>query len=148
MAEPGSKKVVSVRLSEADIKRVKAVAQRLRVYETEVIRFAVKSALARLAPLYDASTRGNDLMPVFADCGPELVAHFQLDERRLQEVVNAGSELTGDGVEPRDLSLLALSGMPESYAYQSLFERVTAELDAENPPVSLRNYLARKYLKT
>lgn len=149
MPDPTAKQVVSVRLSASDIERVKTVARRLRVYETEVFRFALKTVLARLAPLCDSATTGRDLMPVFADCGPEMVAHFQLDESRLTRILDEGTELTDNAVDRLDVSLLALSSMPDSFAYQSLFERLAQEvLSGGEPLPGLREYLNRKYIST
>jgi hypothetical protein len=74
------------------------------------------------------------------------VAHFDLDEKRLERVINSGAELTGNVVERLDISLLALSRMPDSFAYQSLFERIAGETGGEETPASLRAYLTRKYV--
>ena len=44
------KKNVSLRMSQSDIDKVKAVSDRLGVKETDVLRFAVKQMLQKLAP--------------------------------------------------------------------------------------------------
>ena len=47
------KQAVSIRMSAADIRSVKRLAERLGVRDSDVIRFAVKVMLGRLAPLHD-----------------------------------------------------------------------------------------------
>ena len=51
------KKAVSIRMSPGDIRDVKRLADRLQVRESDVIRFAVKSALMRLEPALTSTWR-------------------------------------------------------------------------------------------
>ena len=52
------KQAVSIRMSAGDIRSVKKLARRLGVRDSDVIRLAVKSMLAKLGPLNDATVRG------------------------------------------------------------------------------------------
>src|SRR3974390_3106905 len=77
------KQAVSIRLGSADIRKVKRLAKRLGVRDSDVIRFAIKSTLNRVAPLCDPEIRGPSLVPMFVETGAELIQHFELDAFRL-----------------------------------------------------------------
>jgi len=74
----------------SDVRKLKKLASRLGVRDSDVIRFAVKSMLTRLGPLYDAEMRGRALVPVFVEFGTELLRFFDLDGARLEAIVNEG----------------------------------------------------------
>jgi predicted DNA binding CopG/RHH family protein len=57
MAE-SRKRAVSLRVSDADLRKVKKLATRLGARDSDVIRFALKTMLTRLAPLCDQNVRG------------------------------------------------------------------------------------------
>jgi len=142
------KRAVSVRMNSADVRKVKKVAQRLAVRDSDVIRFAVKCMLARLGPLYDPEVRGRNLVPVFVESGAELLRFFELDAARLEQIINDGVD-SSKRVDRDDVALLALSGGQEAYAALLLSElnrdershSQVAELSA-----SLRQYLYDKYV--
>lgn len=142
------KRAVSVRMNSADVRKVKRIAERLAVRDSDVIRFAVKCMLARLGPLYDPDVRGRNLVPVFVESGAELLRFFELDAARLEQLINEGVE-TGKRVDRDDVALLALSSGQEAYAALMLRElnpeegsrSVVGELAA-----SLRQYLYEKYV--
>jgi len=140
------KQIVSVRLGSGDVERIKTIARRLKVREADVYRFTIRATLARLSPLDDRACTGRDLMPVFAECGEDLARHFELDESRLREVINAGAALTDNEVEDDDISLLALSAMPDSYHNKRLLEGLRRRMDPDAPATSLRDYLFWKYV--
>jgi hypothetical protein len=133
-------------MNSADVRKLKRIAQRLAVRDSDVIRFAVKCMLGRLAPLYDSEVRGRNLVPVFVESGAELLRFFELDAARLEQVINEGVE-AAKRVDRDDVALLALSGGQEAYAALML-----RELDERrNSPVgelavSLRQYLYEKYV--
>ena len=142
------KRAVSVRMNSADVRKVKRIAQRLAVRDSDVIRFAVKCMLARLGPLYDAEVRGRNLVPVFVESGAELLRFFELDAARLEQVINEGVE-TAKRVDRDDGALLALSGGQEPYA--ALMLRELSPEDRNRSAVgelaaSLRQYLYEKYV--
>lgn len=146
MSRGERKQIVSVRLGSGDVERIKTIARRLKVREADVYRYTIRATLARLAPLDDRACTGRDLMPVFAECGEDLARYFELDERRLQEVINAGAALTDNEVEDDDITLLALAAMPDSYNNKRLLEGLRRRLDPDAPATSLRDYLFRKYV--
>jgi hypothetical protein len=109
------KQAVSIRMSAADIRNVKRLAKRLGVRDSDVIRFAVKVMLGKLAPLYDMQVRGKRLVPVFVESGTDIFRHFELDAVRLDTIINDGAD-EHSRVEPDDIQLIAMSGIQQSYA--------------------------------
>ncbi len=142
------KQAVSIRMNAADVRKVKRLAQRLGVRDSDVIRFAVKGMLARLGPLQDTDMRGRNLVPVFVESGVELLRFFELDATRLEAIINDGVE-PARRVERDDLALLALTAAGEPYASLKLSELNHREAgrqeiaDLVNP---LRQYLYDKYV--
>jgi hypothetical protein len=148
--DEGRKQAVSLRLSAADLKKIKKLAQRLGARDSDIIRFALKTMLVRLGPLCDHGVRGRALLPVFVEAGGDLLRHFDIDAPKLHNIVNAGVP-AGQEVEPEDLHLVAMASMQQAYAKLSLNslgkpanERRTLNVD---DPLSgrLRSYLNSKY---
>jgi hypothetical protein len=136
-------------MNATDISKVKKLASRLGVRDSDVIRYAVKSALARLGPLYDPAVSGRNLVPVFVESGTELLRFFDIDTARLEAIINNGVS-EDHRVDRDDVALLALTGSQELYATLKLNQldhrterrgQSAAEL-AE----ALRQYLYAKYL--
>ena len=135
-------------MNSTDVRKVKKVASRLGVRDSDVIRFAVKSMLARLGPLYDPEAHGRNLVPVFVESGADLLRFFEIDASRLETIINGGVDVERR-VERDDIALLALTGSQEPYAALKLSEldrterreRTAAELSE-----SLRQYLYAKYV--
>jgi hypothetical protein len=141
-----SKRSVSIRLDGADVDRVKAIARRLRVRESEVYRYAIKTALAKLAPLQDPKVAGSMLMPMLVDCGSEITQHFNLDARRLDHIVNHDLDNDALRVAREDIDLMAMSAMPDRYLYVRLREIAKRPIDPESVASFLRDYLNEKYV--
>src|SRR5580704_2739058 len=135
-------------MNSTDVRKVKKLASRLGVRDSDVIRFAVKSMLARLGPLYDPEAHGRNLVPVFVESGAELLRFFEIDAARLEAIINGGVDVDRR-VDRDDIALLALTGTQEPYAALKLSEldrterreRTAAELSE-----SLRQYLYAKYV--
>jgi len=117
--QEGQKQAVSLRLGAADIRKIKRLAKRLGVRDSDVIRYALKVQLSRLTPLCDPDVRGRALMPVFVDAGVDILQYFQLDEESLNRIINDGVEQDAR-VEQDDLQLMAMMGMQRGYAKLSL----------------------------
>jgi hypothetical protein len=141
------KQAVSIRMNSADVRKVKKLAQRLAVRDSDVIRFAVKCMLTRLGPLYDAEIKGRNLVPVFVESGAELLRFFDLDASRLESIINDDVDVARR-VERDDIALLALTGGQEPYAALLLSELYRDErTDAPGELASsLRQYLYDKYV--
>ena len=138
------KQAVSIRLGESDIRNIKRMAKRLGVRDSDIIRFAIKSTLNRIAPLCDQAIRGRNLVPVLVESGDELIRYFELDAFRLESIINEKVE-EGRQVERDDIALLAMSGLREQYLMMRLKDGNGASGDAA-PVRSLRGYLYDKYV--
>lgn len=138
------KQAVSIRLGKSDLRNIKRVAKRLGVRDSDIIRFAIKSMLARIAPLCDSAIRGRNLVPVLVESGEELIRHFELDAFRLEAIINENVE-EGRQVDRDDVALLAMRGLREEYLAMRLKEGST-EIDTAAQERSLRAYLYDKYV--
>jgi hypothetical protein len=144
----GRKQAVSIRMNSADVRKVKKLANRLGVRDSDVIRFAVKGMLARLGPLYDSEVYGRRLVPVFVESGAELLRFFDIDASKLEAIINNGVDAERR-VERDDIALLALTGSQEPYAALKLSELNRSERRRQNAGElsdSLRHYLYAKYV--
>lgn len=139
------KQAVSIRMSTSDVRKVKKLSQRLGVRDSDIIRFAVKSMLARLSPLYDGEVRGRNLVPVFVESGSELLRYFELDAMRLESIINDGSERERR-VDSDDIALIAMSGLQQNYALLKLSSLGKSEGEHSGLSQSLRHYLYDKYV--
>jgi hypothetical protein len=141
------KQAVSIRLGSGDIRKVKRLAERLGVRDSDVIRFAIKSTLNRVAPLCDPEIRGRSLVPMFVEAGADAIRHFELDAFRLEAIVNEGVP-RDQRVTHDDIVLLALVGSQQAYALLRL--KAAGARDGgngENPPMeALRQHLYDKYV--
>jgi hypothetical protein len=108
------KQAISIRMSRSDVRHVKRLAERLGARDSDVIRFAVKLMLGRLAPLQDPMVRGGSLVPVFLESGPDLMRHFDLDAAKLFAIINDGVD-EARRVDVDDVHLIAMSGIQRSY---------------------------------
>ena len=139
------KQAVSIRLGQADVRNIKRIAKRLGVRDSDIIRFAIKSTLNRIAPLCDQAIRGRNLVPVLVESGDELIRYFELDAFRLESIINEQVE-EGRQVERDDIALLAMGGLREEYLVMRIKEGNGAAADAAAPAWSLRGYLYDKYV--
>jgi len=144
----GRKQAVSIRMNRSDVRKVKKLAARLGVRDSDVIRFAVKSMLAKLGPLYDPEVQGRNLVPVFVESGAELLRFFDIDATKLEGIINGGVG-ADHHVDRDDIALLALTGAQEPYAALKLSELEQTERPRRGPVElleSLRQYLYAKYV--
>jgi hypothetical protein len=144
----GRKQAVSIRMNTGDVRKVKRLASRLGVRDSDVIRFAVKNMLARLGPLYDPEVHGRNLVPVFVESGAELLRFFDIDASKLETIINQGVD-SERRVDRDDIALLALTGSQEPYAALKLSELDRTERRRQTKAElseSLRQYLYAKYV--
>jgi hypothetical protein len=142
------KRAMSIRINAADLSKVKRLAQRLGVRDSDIVRFALKTMIARLVPLCDPEVRGRNLVPVFVESGAELLRYFDLDAAKLDSIIN---DATGNErrVERDDIALLALTGSQDAFAALKLSELNREEDGALRDgelSTSLRRYLYEKYV--
>ena len=143
--EKQKKQVVSMRLNGIDLGRVKEIARRLRVRESDVYRFAIKTTLAKLAPFYDVEMRGKDLLPVFIEMCSELTSYFELDADSLDRLINGDLADPGKRVDRDDIRLLSMLGMPEQYLFIKLRELAHKPFEHMGMSAMIREYFQEKY---
>jgi hypothetical protein len=138
------KQAVSIRLGESDIRNIKRIARRLGVRDSDIIRFAIKSTLNRVAPLCDPGIRGRNLVPVLVESGDEVIRYFELDAFRLESIINENVD-SDRQVERDDIALLAMSGLREEYLVMRMTDSngTPADLGSQG---RLRRYLYNKYV--
>lgn len=136
---------ISVRLRGSDIDKIKAIARRLDVSDSEIFRFGIRLALSRLLPLLDDQACGFRVLPVFVDNDAELVRHFNMDAAHLDLVINDHCGDPGNRVDPADLNLLTLHGLPSDYLRMRVQELVGEAVEGAAVWKALRTYLYRKY---
>lgn len=147
----GRKQAISIRIGAAELRNVKKLSRRLGVRYSDVIRFAIKSTLARLAPLTDPDARGRELVPVFLESGNDMLRYLDLDESRLENIINDAAA-DGERVDHGDIQLLVCGGQPNSYARFRLTQISGTPMSAEAPlsestaDQSLRSYFFQKYV--
>jgi hypothetical protein len=142
------KQPISIRLGASDLRNVKRLAKRLGVRDSDIVRYAVKSMLGRIAPLCDERIVGRDLVPILVESGDELIRHFELDSVRLESIINEHAE-ERSRVEREDIALLAMSALREQYLLtrikQDSLGDANGAADASAAARSLRYYLYDKY---
>ena len=156
------KQAISVRIGETDLNNLRRLAKRMGVRDSDVIRVAIKTLLAKWSPLHDTNVRGKNLVPVFLENGSDLFRHFELDTPRLEAIINEGASEESQ-VEMEDIQLIAMSGIQRSYlrwrldrvgsharthpqsSYSSKSEPAS-DPDDESVEESLRQYLYEKYV--
>lgn len=142
------KQNVSVRLNTSDLQKIKKIAQRLQVRESDVFRFAIKATLSKLIPLHDQNAKGADLVPAFVEYGAELSSYFDLDIPRLESLFNDGVDALEKKVDSEDIELLAMAGIKENFVYMKLKELASRQAVPMGPSALLRQHLFEKYIQS
>ncbi|MBI5462529.1 MAG: hypothetical protein HY941_10125 [Gammaproteobacteria bacterium] len=136
---------ISVRLRGSDIDKIKSIARRLDVSDSEIFRFGIRLAMSRLLPLLDDKACGFRVLPVFVENDAELVRHFDMDATHLERVINSQCVDDNCRVDQTDLNLLTLHGLPSDYLRLRLQELIGESLEGQAVWKALRGYLYRKY---
>jgi len=140
------KQNVSVRMNASDLRKIREIARRMRVRESDVFRFAIKTTLAKLAPLCEGNMKGTDLLPVFMEYGSELTAYFDLDSVMLEKLFNEDVDGEDKKISKDDIDLIVLSAKHESYVVLKLRDLSAENMGDAGAGEMLRRYLAGKYV--
>lgn len=140
------RKNISVRMSSWEQKRVREIAERLGVKESDMIRYSISNTLGKLMPFHDRSYKGASLMPAVLDSAEELLRYFHLDAEQLNKIINEGVEDPQKRVAEEDLEMLVLGHFNEQYIQQRLAELCEGPVDGQQIHQALRDYLVRKYI--
>jgi predicted DNA-binding protein len=101
-----TKEMVAVRLDPADRRRLKAIAKRLGVSESDFLRYSIKTALEDFAPLTDQAKEGQELLAAFVDHPDEKSRWLGLDRAKLDEILHGDLENEHLRVDAEDLEVL------------------------------------------
>lgn len=142
------KQHISVRLAEADHRKMKEISKRLGVKESDLFRYIIKHSLNKLLPFQDEHIRGTDLLPALLDCGQDLARYFDLDTDQLDQIVNGGLEEEAKKIEKEDLDILAMAGASDHYARVKLAAISKSPLPEDDLITLLKQYMTQKYQKT
>ena len=142
------KQHVSVRLTETDHRKMKEIAKRLGVKESDLFRYIIKNSLNKLLPFQDEQIRGTDLLPALLDCGQDLARYFDLDCDQLDQIVNGDLAEESKKIEKEDLDILAMAGSSDHYALIKLAALSKEPVMDEDLVSALKQYLTQKYQNT
>ena len=140
------KQMVSLRVGANDLNKVRGIARRLRVRDSDVFRFALKVTLGRLGMFHDESVVGRDLLPVFMEVGTELVNHFDLDAEMVERLINERAQ-EDKKVDWHDVELVTLAGGQDRYAYLRLRKLAQGHDEGFAFPGVIHEYMYEKYMR-
>jgi hypothetical protein len=140
------KEMVAVRLDPVDRRLLKALSRRLRVSESEFLRYAIKTALGDFAPLSDQAKEGAALLPAFLQHPAEKSRFLGLDAKRLDQILNADLEDESLRVSLEDLELLVRGNGGKGYA-QWFAAMVTGKAKPQLFMTTASSYLQEKYVE-
>lgn len=136
---------ISVRLSETDHIKIKTTAKTLQVRDSDVMRYAIKTTLTRLAAFHSSELKGTTLLPTMIEYCNELNRHFDLDADKLDSIINAEVITPHRQVARSDIELLALCGMPVEIIQQRFRQVTGIQLEDNKVYQYMKKYLAEKY---
>lgn len=140
-----TKKNISVRLGVADLRRVKEIALRLDVKESEIFRYAVKALSTRLMPLLNRQLTGVPMLVALLETGEELLRYFEFDAVKLDRLINSATPAGQAAVDTEDIELLVIAGINRDYLATQLSEKLNTNIESQFAFDALRHYLFRKY---
>lgn len=141
------KKMVSLRMDAKDLNKVRGIARRLGVRESDVFRFALKTTLGRLGMFHEPAVVGRDLLPVFMELGVELVNYFDLDAELVERLINEGAQ-DDNKVDWRDIELVTLAaGSQDHYACLRLQHLTRGKSEHAYFPGAIQEYMYEKYMR-
>ena len=140
-----TKKNISVRLGVSDLRRVKEIAHRLDVKESEIFRYAVKALSTRLMPLLNRQLSGVPMLVALLESGEELLRYFEFDAQQFDRLINVTANEAEKKVKPEDIELLVIAGINRDYLATQLSEKLNTNIEGALAFDALRHYLFRKY---
>ena len=141
-----AKEMIAVRLDPSDRRLLKALVRRLGVSESELLRYAIKTALADFAPLSDPAREGGELINAFLQHPLEKLRWLGLDENRLDEILHGDLQDESLRVAREDLEVLLTGRAAKGYA-QWWGAMVKGETMPESFMTTPSAYLHHKYVE-
>lgn len=140
-----TKKNISVRLGVADLRRVKEIALRLDVKESEIFRYAVRALSTRLMPLLNRQLSGVPMLVALLETDEELLRYFEFDAQQFDRLINTSLSEGQLRVEMEDIELLVIAGINRDYLAAQLSEKLSTNIESQFAFEALRHYLFKKY---
>jgi hypothetical protein len=141
-----AKEMVAIRLTPVARRKIKAVAARLRIKESDMLRFAIDIALQHLEPLSDQVKEGAEIMAPIIEHGSLFVRSLEMDVAEVDRILNGDLENPALRVETPDVEM-ALSGRQNSGYVDWWKERVTAPPAIDSRALETKTYLYEKYVE-
>lgn len=138
------KKNISVRLGVADLRRVKEIALRLGVKESEIFRYSVKALSTRLMPLLNRQLSGVPMLVALLESGEEMLSYFEFDAQHLERLINGSADEERE-VAHEDIEMLAIGIINADYLASRISEKLATRVEPAGAFEALRNYLFQKY---
>ena len=135
----------SLRLTDAEHKRIREIARRLGSSDSAVIRYAIRTMLKKTGPLSEPRSSAYSLIPVFVEC-EELISYFDLDADRLDAIINGETADAERKVDADDLALLYASGLGTQHVHAKLRDLQSEGVSPGDAPSMLRGYFYKKYI--
>lgn len=140
-----AKEMVAVRLDPAARRKIKVLADRLKVNESEILRYAIDVTLEKLSPLCDLVREGAELVSAFVEHGLELGRAFDLDVARLDAILNGDLEDESKRVSREDIRMILGGNVTDGYV-EWLQKLGSGELKPSAWQMSPSAYLHEKYV--
>ena len=141
-----AKEMMAVRLDPSDRRALRAIAARLGVSDSDLLRYAVKVVLDDFASLVDHSKEGAQLLEAFLQHADEKSRWLGLDRSKLDAILHTDLENERLRVDSEDIELL-LRGRTSKGFHAWLLDFFTSH---KQPPAFLLNraaYLTDKYVE-
>ncbi|MDH5570784.1 MAG: hypothetical protein OEY89_03400 [Gammaproteobacteria bacterium] len=138
---------ISVRLSDNDLLKLKGIAQRLDVNNSEVIRYAIKTIINKLIVLSGTGAQVDTqalILALIENCN-DLNRYFNFDSDKFEKILDYSDSNISIALEKQDIELLSLCGMSDE-AIQKRFQRITGIVNNEDiTSTQLKEFLINKY---
>ena len=139
-------RTLSLRVTDAEYKRIREIARRLNASESAVVRYAIRSMLKRNGALADPASSGYSLIPLFVEHGPELISYFDLDATHLDRIFNGETANKEQHIDSADLALLSTTRLGETHIHAKLREMHLQGIEQGDAASTLRGYFYKKYI--
>lgn len=140
----GNKKNISVRLTDSDLRSLKSLSTRLDIKESDLFRYAVKTAMHKVMPLLHRDLAGPEFLMALLDCGEEMLKHFEFDTHQLGKIVNSDQSQQIQ-VSVEDIELVAIAAVNEAYLVKRLIELGQDVPSKDFAYECLQSYIKDKY---
>ena len=143
--EDNAKRSVSIRINTSDFGKIKTIARRLRVRESEVFRYLMRRSLKAVGPMYQNDTRRSEIIDVLMEDNGELISEFNLDTDKIGQLFDQVCAQDGARLDKDDQELLAMVNMPEKFLALRLSEILGQKIEPADVVTTLDKYLENKY---